>query len=149
MSFFRRQSVFFPRKCHFFFEENVIFPHKSVHFSKRCEFSQKMRVFLIKFVDIRLPFNVRTPIGFIVGLFVGLCSTMTFIIVLGAFATLYVGVCSTIESCIREISLIAHRSNELIHRKIPIKENLQQLIELHLHCARYQLNIWLQQNSCR
>lgn len=81
----------------------------------------------------RLPL---TPLYFELAVVLDLWLSLAFIRTAIAFAVIYFSVSNNIKSCCDDISMIVTRSNERIGRKAKISGELNEFIELHLHCYR-------------
>lgn len=62
--------------------------------------------------------------------------TAAYLINFKAFTTIYVCFCTNIESFADDISLNIARANQNIQENRHIKNELKQIIELHLHSYR-------------
>lgn len=85
----------------------------------------------------RIPYH-QTPLGFSVAVIFSLLACSASAIACIAFTVIYISTCSNISSFVSDISLIITQSNKDIRRKTSITHKLQEFIEIHLQCYRYE-----------
>lgn len=86
---------------------------------------------------------MRHPIGFAFVVLIDWFGWVAFSSIGVAFAMINLGLCTNIETCVKDVSLTIANLNSTIARRIAIKAELKDLIELHLDCYKYLINVEL------